>query len=82
MIGGGQGRQAGDLQAAVHDHRVLNETIGLVMAVHDCNAERARLLLAPGRARIRAVNRAAGIRGIASATPGPAARPEGEAPPR
>jgi hypothetical protein len=56
MIGGGQGRQARDLQAAVHDHRVLSETIGLLMAVHDCNAERA--------------------------TPGPAARPDGEVPPR
>jgi anti-anti-sigma factor len=41
----GLGRQARDLQAAMHDHAVLNEAIGLLMALHDCNAEQARLLL-------------------------------------
>jgi hypothetical protein len=41
----GLGGRARDLQAEMRARALLNEAIGLLMAVHDCNAEQARLLL-------------------------------------
>jgi anti-anti-sigma factor len=41
----GPGSGARDLQAEMQAHALLNEAIGLLMAVHDCDAEQARLLL-------------------------------------
>jgi anti-anti-sigma factor len=41
----GFGGGAGQLQAAMYGHARLNEAIGLLMAVHDCNADQARQLL-------------------------------------
>jgi anti-anti-sigma factor len=39
------GRHARHVQADLRAHAVLNEATGLLMAVHDCNADQARLLL-------------------------------------
>jgi anti-anti-sigma factor len=39
------GRHARHLQADLRAHALLNEATGLLMAVHDCNADQARLLL-------------------------------------
>jgi stage II sporulation protein AA (anti-sigma F factor antagonist) len=64
------GRQASDLRAAMHDNAMLNESIGLLMAVHECNPEQARLLLelVSARHEITITELAMGIVATAEAT--------------
>jgi anti-anti-sigma factor len=39
------GLPAGDFQSAIRSHTMLNEAIGSIMAVHDCDADQAEVLL-------------------------------------
>ncbi len=64
------GRHARHLQAELRAHALLNEATGLLMAVHDCNAAQARLLLelVSGRRGVPVAGLAAGIVAAADAT--------------